>query len=535
MQRIESSITPDGCFRYGIHKPAYKVTNLRKTTEKAVLGRDGEDQVVDNTGNYPETDISVDAADWVYEIPNPLFFKGRTFINKPWADACADDYERMKIPQPAPLSLTTILEQNTIASTFINKLPMPLLLALATTSTDPRDLVLLARHSCELLRLQDGSWGLRYTTGKNGTVHPVIHHPALFEAVANNPRLPGDLKIAMVLRPGAQGGSEIVGEWPRDGKSHIYEYLRRNSYIPGGHYAANMADDAIRYSIADLQRVDLQGLRHLYYQRSFVRLAKALEIGLSESKERLSETELEELRTAIIEKAGTSDLSPATLWGWNLGFDYAPSGYRLHASHQQIHQQYAMVPDTIEAFTNGGAADDKMSAFSCGDLITEVIDRYQRQYQRDFFTDYQRAIAQNSRIDGRSDRSSVLTIFEDERVMLYVPKAQTSQWELQIMTRSDRQGNYPGNIFECDTATRKSLDTALYKAQQALAGIGAKMVTSIEYSKRLNSRQQKQALLYVLLPRLPESPGSFSEAQLRFISGHYPEDFAALCRQQLQI
>ena len=31
----------------------------------------------------------------------------------------------------------------------------------------------------------------------------------------------------------------------------------------------------------------------------------------------------------------------STLWGWNFGFDFAPSGYRLHASHQQIHQQFA--------------------------------------------------------------------------------------------------------------------------------------------------------------------------------------------------
>jgi len=40
-------------------------------------------------------------------------------------------------------------------------------------------------------------------------------------------------------------------------------------------------------------------------------------------------------------------------------------------------------------------------------------------------------------------------------------------------------------------------------------------------------------LLYAFLPRLPESPGAFSEAQLRWINGHYPEDFAASCRRRL--
>ena len=48
-----------------------------------------------------------------------------------------------------------------------------------------------------------------------------------------------------------------------------------------------------------------------------------------------------------------------------------------------------------------------------------------------------------------------------------------------------------------------------------------------------NEADAEQHLLYVFLPRLPESPGGFSEAQLRWINGHYPEDFAAACREQL--
>ena len=117
--------------------------------------------------------------------------------------------------------------------------------------------------------------------------------------------------------------------------------------------------------------------------------------------------------------------------------------------------------------------------------------------------------------------------------MLFVPKAQTSQWEVQIMTMPNQQGQLPGNILECSQETRHSLDTALLYAQKAMAALGAQMVTSIEYPKRFGSTAD-QPLLYALLPRLPESPGAFSEAQLRFINGHYPEDFAAVCRDQLQ-
>jgi hypothetical protein len=56
------------------------------------------------------------------------------------------------------------------------------------------------------------------------------------------------------------------------------------------------------------------------------------------------------------------------------------------------------------------------------------------------------------------------------------------------------------------------------------------MITNIEYSKRFDAPDKDQRLLYPFLPRLPESPGAFSEAQLRWIKGHYPEDFAAACR-----
>jgi len=379
--------------------------------------------------------------------------------------------------------------------------------------------------------------GLGYRQMSDGTIRPVIHDHALFEAVANNPHLPDSFKVAMVIRPGAQGGSEIVGEIPRSVETHVYEYLRRNSYISGGHYAANMAEDAIRYSISDLSAADMKGLRHLYYQRTYVRLAEELGLELPVTERQLTEDELEEVRGLILEALENTTLATtSTLWGWNFGFDYAPSRYRLHASHQQVHQQYAMIPDTVDGYS-GKLHDPEFTlpAFSCGDLIADVMQRYRAVYDRSFFVDYRAAIESNVRMDGRSDLEASLVVWRDENVMIFVPKAQTSQWELQLMTLEGASGYPAGNIVEADIRVRRSLDAGILMAQKALAAIGARMVTSIEYPKRIGPRGEVgQPLLYAFLPRLPESPGAFSEAQLRFINGHYPEDFAAVLREKLR-
>ena len=251
----------------------------------------------------------------------------------------------------------------------------------------------------------------------------------------------------------------------------------------------------------------------------------------------LTSEELEDLRQAIIHQTGQGKLPHlATLWGWNFGFDYAPSNYRLHASHQQIHQQYAMVPEIVEAFSGDPERPvGSLPAYSCGDMVTQVIQEYSNLFGRDFFEDYLTAIVHNERMDGRSDRERDLIVWQDDQVMLFVPKAQTSQWELQLMTKSDAQGRFPGNILETDGQVRMSLDTGILCAQKILAALGARMVTSIEYTKRIGTGDDiRQPLIYAFLPRLPESPGAFSEAQLRFINGHYPEDFAAVCRQHLR-
>ena len=89
------------------------------------------------------------------------------------------------------------------------------------------------------------------------------------------------------------------------------------------------------------------------------------------------------------------------------------------------------------------------------------------------------------------------------------------------------------NILEADTRTRNALDRAMLMAVRLLSAMGVKMITTIEYAKRFDNPDRDQRLLYCFLPRLPASPGAFSEAQLRWVSRHYPEDFAAACRDRL--
>jgi len=534
MKPLRTCVLADGTFQTGMHAPSFFVDNFREHDYIGALGRDASGEAVNNEINFPENDITATGADIIYEIPNAFPFKGTTYINSRWADAAAREDHEISLPSRTSMSLWKTLEgwaekngleTGPMASLF-KDMPGPLKIALAEASTDPRDLADLARIACDFVFDADGvePRGLLFKKRPNGSVVPAIKDPELFEVVANNPDLPDAYKRAMVLRPGAQGNSEITAEWHKDqGQSHVFEYLRQNSYIPWGHFAANTAHDTVRYRIADLTQEDMSGMRHLCYQRIYAMLARQLGVELPHKRHQMSLEILESLRLKLLDALEGSDASLAfngSLWGWNFGFGCSQSGYRLHASHQQIHQQYAMIPGQVAA----RETDHPMSSYACGDLVTDFVQAYRESTGRGFFENYLAAIRSNRRVDGNKDAPRSLVVFEDENIMLFVPKAQTSQWEIQMMPLRPC-----GNILEADTALRNSLDRGMLTALAVLEKMGARMVTCIEYAKRFDDRNTDQQLLYAFLPRLPHSPGAFSEAQLRWITGHYPEDFARAC------
>jgi len=538
---LRTCVHPSGTFVYGVHRPSYRVENLRQNDCVCALGWGADGAPCENRVNFPPGDVHVPRAETVFEVPNAFAFKGATFILKRWAEKNAASPEAISLPAPGRVSFTETLQKwlnlnqaapNTLFQMFAD-LPEPLKLSIAETSTDPADLVCLAELSCDFAHDEKNGRpnGLKFRVTENGTTLPLIHHHLLFEMVANNIFLPDDYKEVMVLRPGVQGDSEIVGEFTDTAaETHVFEYLRQNSYIPGGHYAANNAHDAVRYRLADLSRNDMRAMRHFYYQRSFIRLSAELGLDMDCRRRLLSAAELEDLRKEIIKVLSDSGKQKhlsfnRTLWGWNFGFDYAPSGYRLHASHQQVHQQYAMVPVDFETPKN---PDMGLKPFGCGDLIADFIKDYKHRTGTSFFEAYIQAIHLNKRMD-QKDRESSLIIHSDAHIMVFVPKAQTSQWEIQLMTIPP-----VGNILHADPAMRDAIDYGILLAVRVLEAMGARMITSIEYSKAIDDPADTgQRLIYAFLPRLPESPGAFSEAQLRWINGHYPEDFAAACRKKL--
>ncbi|UCD65702.1 MAG: hypothetical protein JSW69_06735, partial [Deltaproteobacteria bacterium] len=448
--KLRTCVTPEGKFIFGIHKPSFKVANMREKDYLQTLGLDTADNPVDNSVNFPDGDVEESRGEWIYEIPNPFPFRGATYIDKSWADGKAADPLAICLSDPTPTSMIDYLRRNLpgkavsrdkLEEAFAD-LPQTVLLSLASSSTDPEDLIRLAEMSCEFIYDQEEKLpvGLRYDEDARGRRKPKIRNHDLFEIVVNNMYLPDIYKEVMVLRPGVQGGSEIVGEWPAERDSHVFEYLRRNSYIPWGHYASNIASDLVRYSIDDLSDYDFEGLRHLYYQRTYMRLAQQLDIQLDTRRRNLTASELDGLRQDIQgvlkDKTVSSLKFDVTLWGWNYGFDFASSGYRLHASHQQIHQQFSMVPKEVVEYSD----KTTLPSYSCGDLVTDFVRSYHEEHTSSFFTDYISAIRNNSRMDEKKELPADLVVFEDKHVMLFVPKAQTSQWELQLMA-SEPAGN----------------------------------------------------------------------------------------------
>ncbi len=544
-----SCVSPQGHFIFLTHKPAYEVENLRPGDQVAVLGKLEEGESVLNQSNFPPGNVVEPHADWIYEVPNPLAFRGTTYIGKTWADRAAANPSSIGLQAPIETSLTAVLKQwidtndikqdsHNLIDNLFSELPRPVLLSLAVTSTDPLDLVRLARISGRFIYESDGKTPkeMVFKASPSGKIKPLVTDMKLFEAVANNPYLPDTFKKVMVLTPGIQGGSEIVGEYQnQDGTTHVFEYLRRNSYIPWGHYAANMAHDAVRYRHDELRFEDVSGMRHLYYQRTYVRLAQELGVPIPFNRQTAGRKELEGLRknivTELVEHHRWDRLSfDRTLWGWNFGFDFAPSGYRLHASHQQVHQQFAMIPKGGNTETSPEETQETtpLTPYACGDLIAGFIEAYHQAHGVHFFPTYEKAIRTNCRMDGASGKPCNLVVYEDDHILLFVPKAQTSQWELQLMPKSST-----GNILQTEPAMRAALDRAIWIAIRTLGAMGAKMITVIEFSQKFAPNNYHQRLLYAFLPRLPESPGAFSEAQLRWINGHYPEDFAAACRSNL--
>jgi len=546
---LRTCVSPLGKFIFGIHKPAFRADNLRENDAVTTLGYFEDGSPHENPENFPISDVEAAKGDVIFEIPNAFPFRGTTYIRKSWADAKKLDPSLIALPASPPVSFSAVLngwfkEDNEAAKKIdraFETLPEPVLIALAKTSTDLDDLVRIAKLSCEFVYddSNETPTGLRFKKNQKGIPLPVVKNQILYEVIVNNRHLPGAYKEAMVLKPGIQGTSKIVGEFgERKDNSHVFEYLRCNSYIPWGHYAANMANDSVRYSINDLTEEDMKGLRHLYYQRTFVRLASMVGVAIPGKRRSLSDIELEEMRKQILSAIHSqrSEHLPfnSTLWGWNFGFDFAPSQYRLHASHQQVHQQFALIPGTVPTMVseNSGVQEGTVSelpSYTCGDMIHEFITEYRTKTGHTFFKDYIRAIRSNIRMDGNSVKEKSLIVYEDKNIMLFVPKAQTSQWELQLMTLE-----HVGNVLEADADVRASLDHAMLVCMKTLEKMGAKMVTTIEYSKRFDSDDNDQRLLYSFLPKLPESPGAFSEAQLRWINGHYPEDFAAACRAAYQ-
>ncbi len=531
---LRTCVTPDGRFRAGRHQPAFEVTNLRENEFISRLGHLPDGTPVWNHVNFPETDIEENAADIIYEIPNPLPFRGTTFINSAWADPKVGHPEKIRVSPPSPCSLFDSLTSFEPGLTdkektrFLTALPHRLKLALAQESTDPKELCLLAGHACALV-FDPGSdlpRGMGFHTDRHKKSVPDIRYPDLFEILVNNPHLPDAYKTAMVLRPGIQGNSEIIGEYTGE-DTHVFEYLRRNSYIPWGHFAANMAHDAIRYRARDLTLGDIRGLRHLYYQRVYCRVARQLNIPLPKHRTGLPVPDLEALRRNIImalENGRGSELQfNGALWGWNYGFGSAASGHRLHASHQMIHQQNALIPRQVADDTG-----ETLPCFACGDLVSDFIQAFEKIHDRPFFDAYIEAMVHNRRTDGNSKEEAQLIIHEDDHVILFVPKGQVSEWELQVMTRS----RVP-HVLAANTGVRDALDTAILKAVQVLEKLGSQMVTGIELSARFDAPALNQHLIYSFIPRMPYAPPTFSEAQLRWISGVYPEDLARACRNIL--
>ena len=523
---VKTCVRPDGGFLVGLHKPHYRVVNKRLTESIQALGATTDGEIVENHLNFPKGDMEITKAQPVYEIPNAFPFWGTTYILGDVAKRLAKESCPVSF---SPKGKTSFSIWDDFHDLSLKDVPRPIVIAIAQTCTNPELLVRLLPLAAQFVKDENGMIaGLCYEKDDKGFFRPKILDHDLYETLGNNPALPDFLKQVMLLRPGVQGTSPIVGEYIDKDRCHIWEYLRANSYIPWGHYAANMAEDSIRYSVRQLDLDDMMGLRHLYYQRVYVSLAA--ELGLKiQNQGLLTESQLEDLRVDLhhefIKRRYGGTRFSATLWGWNYGYDFSPSGFRLHASHQQIHQQFALIPEYVESID---AEPERLPAYAVGDMVGSFIQQYQQIHGTVFFEAYVKAILSNERMDGKKDLDKNLIVFKDDNVLLFVPKAQRFHGELHLLCLKK-----VGNILEADSDTRFSINKGIFIAVRVLERLGARMITSFELSKRFGLSTD-QRLMYCFIPKHPQSPGAFSEQQARWITGHFPEDFARSCRRQLE-
>ena len=138
---IRTCVSTSGEFVYGIHKPDYTVVNLREKDHIATLGHIDGKTAVENKINFPANDVTIDNANWVFEISNPFPFMGATFILKSSADKKienANPFNNIKKYKSAQLK-TSIEDVEDNDALFMS---------LGRTSTDSDLLIELAKKSC---------------------------------------------------------------------------------------------------------------------------------------------------------------------------------------------------------------------------------------------------------------------------------------------------------------------------------------------------------------------------------------------------
>jgi hypothetical protein len=155
--KIKTCVLPSGQFIYGIHTPRFKVDNFRENDFMEPLGQFSDGQLNENQSNFPPGIVEELQADTIFEIPNPFAFRGTTYISKNWADEKAKNPGLISLPNLPDVSFAGFIEKwfgnnpklLKNREILFESLPEPMLLAMASTGTDPEDLVALAKLSCD--------------------------------------------------------------------------------------------------------------------------------------------------------------------------------------------------------------------------------------------------------------------------------------------------------------------------------------------------------------------------------------------------